>query len=235
MQNTFSWPKAMCRVLYLVVVVVLCWIWMQGIHELGHVLAAAATGGHVTHVVWHPTAISRTDVAPNPSPLFVCWSGPVFGAVVPWLAAWLDRGRSEWQTVLRFFAGFCLLANGAYLSIGSIDRVGDAGDLLRLGASPAQLWCVGIVFLAVGLWIWHRLGSPVQLCHLKTSAWQLGLSVLLLLVTLLIQHAWFRAETQAALGRRTELRICSLGHVRHIRFAVGTVGQFKRWIVICQD
>ena len=39
----------------------------------------------------------------------------------------------------RFFTGFCMIANGLYIAVGSFDRVGDAGDLLRHGAPPPSL------------------------------------------------------------------------------------------------
>jgi len=59
------------RTILLAALIPLCWLAMQIIHEAGHVLAAWVTGGTVTAVVLHPLAISRTDVAPNPSPLTV--------------------------------------------------------------------------------------------------------------------------------------------------------------------
>ena len=60
--------------------------------------------------------------------------------------------------VLRFFAGFCLIANGAYLAIGSIDGIGDAGEMLRHGSAPGQLWLFGAITVPAGLWLWHRQG-----------------------------------------------------------------------------
>jgi hypothetical protein len=60
---------------------------------------------------------------------------------------------------LRFFAGFCLIANGAYLGVGSFDGVGDAGDLLRHGAPVWQLWVFGLMCVPTGLWLWHGLGA----------------------------------------------------------------------------
>ena len=60
--------------------------------------------------------------------------------------------------VLRFFAGFCLLANGAYIAFGSFDRVGDCGEMLRHGSSLWSLWLFGAVTMPAGLWLWHRQG-----------------------------------------------------------------------------
>jgi hypothetical protein len=136
------------------------WLGMQQIHELGHVLGAWLTGGQVERVVLHPLSFSRTDLALNPQPLVVAWAGPVFGVALPFIA-WLvaAKVRMPGAFVLRFFAGFCLLANGAYLGIGSFDRIGDCGDLLRHGARMWQLWLFGAVTAPAGLWLWHGLGA----------------------------------------------------------------------------
>src|SRR5262245_57967645 len=98
------------------------WLGMQAVHELGHVAGAWVTGGRVERVVLHPLTISRTDLADNPRPLFVVWAGPVVGVVLPVLL-WLLAGvaRLPGAFVLRFFAGFCLLANGLYIGVGSFD------------------------------------------------------------------------------------------------------------------
>jgi hypothetical protein len=53
-----------------------CWLLMQAVHELGHVLAAWATGGTVRKVVLLPWAFSQTQLAANPEPLVVAWGGP---------------------------------------------------------------------------------------------------------------------------------------------------------------
>ncbi len=60
--------------------------------------------------------------------------------------------------VLRFFAGFCLLANGLYIGVGSFDRVGDCGEILRYGSAAWQLWLFGLATAPVGSWLWHGQG-----------------------------------------------------------------------------
>src|SRR4051812_37474875 len=88
------------------------WLGMQAIHEAGHVLGAWVSGGRVAQVVLNPLTISRTDLADNPRPLVVVWSGPLVGVAAPallWGAA--AAARVPWAFVLRFLAGFCLLAN----------------------------------------------------------------------------------------------------------------------------
>ncbi|MFO0967773.1 MAG: hypothetical protein U0793_19600 [Gemmataceae bacterium] len=136
------------------------WLGMQAVHELGHVLGAWVSGGRVARVVLHPLTISRTDFAENPSPLLGVWAGPIFGVLAPlllWGAA-VALGLPV-AFLFRFFAGFCLLANGLYIGVGFFDRVGDAGDMLRHGAAPWHLWLFGALTAPLGLWLWHRQGS----------------------------------------------------------------------------
>lgn len=139
---------------------VLCWFGMMAVHETGHVLAAWFTGGKVARVVLHPLTISRTDLAENPSPLLVVWGGPLFGVTAP-LSFWAVSlcARLPICYLLRFFAGFCAIANGAYIGVGSFDNVGDAGDLLRHGAPVWQLWLFGALWVSVGFVLWHGLGT----------------------------------------------------------------------------
>jgi hypothetical protein len=135
------------------------WLGMQAIHEAGHVLGAWLTGGRVARVVLRPLTISRTDLADNPHPLIVVWAGPIFGVFAPLLlwaiAVWL---RLPGAFLLRFFAGFCLLANGLYIGVGSFDRIGDCGEMLRHGSRPWHLWLFGILTAPPGLWLWHGQG-----------------------------------------------------------------------------
>ncbi len=137
---------------------------MQIVHELGHVLAALVSGGRVAAVVLNPLEFSRTDLAINLHPLFVAWSGAMVGSIVPVLAAagW-PRTRLPARPVVRFFAGFCLIANGAYLGAGSFVGAGDAGDLLRHGAAIWHLWLFGLATVPVGFWSWNGLGPSFGL------------------------------------------------------------------------
>lgn len=134
------------------------WLGMQAIHESGHVLGAWLTGGRVERMVLHPLRISRTDLADNPSPLAIAWAGPAVGAAVP-LLAWLLAARVGLGAfTLRFFAGFCLLANGLYIGAGSFAGVGDCGEMLRHGSELWQLWLFAAATAPLGLWLWHRQG-----------------------------------------------------------------------------
>lgn len=156
------------QVLFFGAVMLLSWLLMQAAHELGHIIGAKLTGGEVKKVVLHPAAISRTDVHPNPRPLIVVWAGPVIGILLPvtiWIAVRLTLGPSSVisQNILRFFAGFCLIANGAYIAFGSISRVGDCGEMLRHGSPRWLLWLFGALTIPAGLWLWHGVEKP-QAC-----------------------------------------------------------------------
>jgi hypothetical protein len=144
------------------------WLGMQAIHEAGHVLGAWLTGGRVARVVLNPLTISRTDLADNPRPLVVVWFGPLVGVAAP-LLIWgvAAVARVPWAFVLRFFAGFCLLANGLYIGVGSFDRVGDCGEMLRHGSVPWHLWLFGASTAPVGLGLWHRQGPHFGLGSAK--------------------------------------------------------------------
>jgi hypothetical protein len=147
------------RALLIGATVVASWLGMQAIHECGHVLTAWFTGGEVECVVLHPLTISRTDLRYNHRPLETAWGGPVFGVLAPlaiWgVAVWLRPGEAF---LLRFWAGFCLIANGAYLAFGAQARVGDCGDLLRHGAAEWHLWLFGAAAMPLGFWLWNGQG-----------------------------------------------------------------------------
>jgi len=135
------------------------WLGMQLVHETGHVIGAWVTGAHVDRVVLNPLTISRTDVSRNTAPLVVVWAGPVFGALAPvliWLIATVARSGAF---LFRFFAGFCLVANGLYLAVGSFDRVGDCGEILRHGSPMWSLWLFGLVTVPAGVLLWHGQGE----------------------------------------------------------------------------
>jgi len=132
---------------------------MQAVHEAGHVLGANLSGGAVKQVVLHPLTISRTDLAANPSPLLTVWAGPAVGVLLP-VALWtvVAALRMPGAFVLRFFAGFCLIANGAYIGVGSFDGIGDCGEMLRHGSDPWQLWLFGAFCVPAGLLLWNDQG-----------------------------------------------------------------------------
>jgi hypothetical protein len=156
----------MYRAIFLCSLLIGCWLWMQIVHEAGHVCGAWLTGSTVKRVVLHPLAISRTEVEDTTQPLVVIWAGPIFGCIVPLLLWWIAVGvKSSVAFVFRFFAGFCLIANGAYLAAGSFDGIGDCGDLLRHGTPIWVLWLFGLVTIPAGLYLWHRQGEHFGMGH----------------------------------------------------------------------
>ena len=140
--------------------VIFSWLAMQAIHETGHVLHAWASGGTLARIVLDPLGISRTDVEPNPHPQFVAWGGPVWGSVWPLVMLGIVRA-AHWQRawLIAFFAGFCLVANGAYLLGGAFFPAGDAEVLLQNGASRLALVSFGIVATGAGFYLWNGLGT----------------------------------------------------------------------------
>jgi hypothetical protein len=149
----------MHRTILIISTIVSSWLGMQAVHELGHVLGALLSGGRVAQVVLNPLTISRTDLSYNPHPLVTVWSGPIFGALLP-LTLWglVQTFKFREAFLLRFFAGFCLVANGVYIGAGSFDRIGDCGEMLRHGSQPWQLWLFGLATTPFGIWLWHRQG-----------------------------------------------------------------------------
>jgi hypothetical protein len=148
------------QIVLIAVLLPLCWFWMMAVHEFGHVVGLWATGGTVARVVLHPLTISRTDPGENPNPLAEVWAGPVIGSVLPVAAFALAAvARLPAAYLVRFFAGFCLIANGCYIGVGVIDPVGDARELLRNGASTWQLGLFGAVTVPLGLYLWHEQGK----------------------------------------------------------------------------
>ena len=168
------------------------WLLMQVVHEFGHVTGAWLTSGAVQRVILHPLAISRTDLKDNPWPNLVSWAGPVLGCVLPlvfWgMAHWRNLAVASW---MRFFAGFCLIANGSYLAVGARDRIGDAGDLIRHGSPEGTLYLFGLVTIPVGFWLWNGLGREFGLGKAaRCVSWRAAaISSALFVITVLLEVA----------------------------------------------
>ena len=153
-----------------ITVLAVSWWAMTACHELGHILGAYATGGAVQHVELRPWHFSRTDVDPNPLPGIVVWSGPIVGIALP-LLVWLLRRKMK---LTRFFAGFCLIANGCYIGAGWAICAGDTYVMHLTGTPNWLMAAFGVICLALGLCLWHGLGPRLGL-HLG-SASQPGVS-----------------------------------------------------------
>jgi len=150
--NTF-WKYGV-RLVFLYV----CWLGMLATNEFGHMIHGWCSGGRVVQTVLPWVGFSRTEVSPNPHPLIVAWGGAVWGSLVPLVLLSMSATTGFRLKWVQFFAGFCLIANGAYLFAGSFLSTGDAGDLLRHGAPHWLLVATGAIGAAAGLFLWHRLG-----------------------------------------------------------------------------
>jgi hypothetical protein len=147
------------QVLLIVSAVAFSWLGMMAVHELGHVLHLMLTGGTVDYVVLHPLAISYTHPGTNPHPLVVAWGGAIWGCAVPLGALCLVRILAQpWAYLAAFFAGFCLIANGAYLVGDAFLQGGDGRELVGHGSPPWVLVVLGLAAIAGGLSLWNGLG-----------------------------------------------------------------------------
>lgn len=160
---------------------------MQAVHEFGHICGAWGTGGKIVMVDLFPLRISHTFVQPNPVPLVVVWSGPIVGVLLPlavWLMSWFWGLRVCHQ--FRFFAGFCLVANGAYLGSVAFSPVGDARDLMHLGRSAVNLLLFAAISLPTGFLLWNGLGPAFGIGpHAQPISHREAFGMLLALVLLL--------------------------------------------------
>src|ERR1017187_2971129 len=152
--------KRLLQILLIVTFIGLSWLGMQVVHETGHVLVARLTGGEVIKVALHPLIVSRTDLGENPHPLAVVWGGPLVGSVLPLLVFALAGGfRLPGAYLFRFFAGFCLIANGVYIGIGWL--LADGADPWGITENGSPVWLLvlfGLLTVPLGLCLWHRQG-----------------------------------------------------------------------------
>ena len=140
---------------FILLFLTVCWFGMQAVHELGHILAAWSSGAMVLQVVVLP--ISWTNVSNVEYPLFVYGAGATFGTILP-LLLWLLARYLRWKSayLFRFFAGFCLVANGTYIGFDfSTTGPSDAGLLIEHGAHRLVLVLFGVLCVSGGLFLWH--------------------------------------------------------------------------------
>ena len=143
---------------------------MMAVHEFGHVVGAFVTRGAVERIVLYPLTISRTDVSPNPNPGVVVWLGPLIGCTFPLFVRQLIPQRIvAARNIIQFFAGFCLIANGGYIAGGSLEGIGDCGEMLRTGTPLWLMFAFGAIAISSGLYLWHRLGSLTRFMMDPTS------------------------------------------------------------------
>jgi hypothetical protein len=124
------------RLLKLLVLLVASWCVMTTTHEAGHLVGGWLGGGTLRDADLAPWRLPYSIFDPDPRPLLTLWCGPLLGAAVPLIVAWLVSRPWMW-----FIAHFCVLANGVYLAAawGSGDRYLDTPQLLEHGAHPATI------------------------------------------------------------------------------------------------
>lgn len=144
------------------------WLAMQAMHELGHVFGTWTTGAEITKVALHPCIISRTDIGYNPHPSVVVWAGPIIGSVLPLLTFLVAKiCRSPGVYLFRFFAGFCLIANGIYIAFSPAEGGADSGVMMLHGSPRWGMVLFGLLTAPLGLYFWHRQGPHFGLGEAK--------------------------------------------------------------------
>ncbi|MDZ7618851.1 MAG: hypothetical protein U1E05_17745 [Patescibacteria group bacterium] len=93
--------------------------------------------------------------------------------------------RAPGVYLFRFFAGFCLIANGVYIGGGSIQGLADAGDMLMHGSAQWQLVLFGLLTVPLGLYLWNGLGPKFGLGEAKGRVSRSAALTCLALFTLL--------------------------------------------------
>jgi hypothetical protein len=147
------------QITLIALILCLSWLGMMIVHEVGHVVMAWAGNERVFKVVLHPLVISRTDTSHEKQPLLVIWGGAVLGSLIP-VCVWVlvKVFGLRFMFLFQFFAGFCLIANGCYLGVGTFFHVADAGDLFRYGCPRWLMLLFGLVCVPIGLFLWNGLG-----------------------------------------------------------------------------
>lgn len=159
------------QILLIVSTLAFSWLAMMVVHEAGHVLHLEASGGSIEQLTLHPLKLSHTLPGANPHPLITVVGGPLWGVMLPLLIWWIIRQVAPARSYLAaFYAGFCLVANGAYLVGDAVLQGGDGREFIQHGIPPWALIAAGLPVVAAGLYVWHGLGphfglakSPAQI------------------------------------------------------------------------
>ena len=178
-----------------------CWLAMQLLHELGHLLAAWRLGIEVVQFHFGLLTISHTmlnDVGQSQTTLLaVTWAGPMAGMILPlviWGAVALFRCQEAF--LARFLAGFCLVANGCYLLCGPSDGYADTGVLLANGAMRWQLAVIGIIGITLGFLLWNQQGNNFGIGQIpRPVRWQSIAVSVTCLVTMTLVALFLKEKT----------------------------------------
>lgn len=182
--------KRLEHILFIASFITFSWLAMQAVHELGHVLGAWITGGKVIKVAIHPFIFSQTDLSFNPNPLIVVWAGPIIGSMIPLTVFFIARTfRLSCIYLFRFFAGFCLIANGIYIALGPNNGFSDTGIMILHGSARWMLLLFGALTIPLGFYLWHGQGKHFGLGEAKGVVERKAIyaSVSLAMVTIVIE------------------------------------------------
>jgi hypothetical protein len=135
------------RLIVFALLLVLSWIVMAFLHELGHLIGGWLGGGTLVDCELAPWRLPYSLHSPDPNPRLTLWAGPLVGVIVPVVAALIIRRR--WAT---FIADFCLIANGCYLALAwlSGDRLLDTPRMLAAGIHPLAIAVYCAITIGIG-------------------------------------------------------------------------------------
>jgi hypothetical protein len=110
------------------------------------------------------------------------------GSLLPLAAFGLaSLSRIPGVYLFRFFAGFCLVANGVYIGTGWLFANGaDPGVMIEHGSPKWLLVVFGLLTFPAGLYLWHRQGHHFGLAeangHVSIAATVVSAALLIALV-----------------------------------------------------
>ena len=146
------------------------------LHELGHALGNALSGGRTSFISLNPFCWSRIGFASNPRPLISMWSGVGFGLLFGLLPALgFVAFRRRVPSLLHLLGIVSLATNGIYLFGSTLAGVGDGAVLMRLGMPKAPL-LIGGLLLVLGAAYWFILVMPrFGMAHSSSFASRFGI------------------------------------------------------------
>lgn len=193
----------------------LCLQVMLFLHEVGHLIAAKLMFVQITYLDLFPLRINSLlfDAGGSNQWLksnLIVASGFVLGSLLPMLSFPFWRIQSGFVGIfLKSLSSFCVLANGLYLMLGSIELLGssanwtpnftDSGLLISSGCPAWILIIAGGTVAGAGYWLLSRLARQYwkaeQLSRISwksVAAWSLTLAALLALqfvFALVVNHS----------------------------------------------
>ncbi len=168
------------------------WLAMMVVHEAGHMLHLLTTGGSIEQLTLHPLKLSHTLPGVNPHPLITVVGGPLWGVLLPVLVWWIVRRIAPTRSYLAaFFAGFCLIANGAYLVGDAFLQGGDGREFVQNGTPAWALIVVGLPAIGAGLYVWNGLGPNFGLAESRPVTRNDALAMLALTAILVLLELTF--------------------------------------------